>query len=258
MIDGLRAKAYVPAMKTLIPSDATSKALESDTDSGREDQSLHDEILTRLRDHIVEGHIPDGDRMPERQLCEMLGISRTPLREALKVLASEGLVELLPNRGARVRQLSEHDLGELFDVMGGLEALAGRLACENISDAEIAEIERLHYEMYGFYLHRDMHGYFRVNQLIHQKIVEASRNATLQSAYANFAGRIRRIRYSANFARKRERWAEAMREHETILEALRRRAGSELSDILFHHLRNKRTAAVEHLKADSVATPEPA
>ena len=79
----------------------------------------------RLRDHIVEGNIPDGGRIPERQLCEMLGISRTPLREALKVLAAEGLVELLPNRGARVRALSEQDLGELFDVMGGLEGLGG-------------------------------------------------------------------------------------------------------------------------------------
>jgi DNA-binding GntR family transcriptional regulator len=243
-------------MKPLIPSDATSTAVAAGAVPDREDQSLHDEILARLRDHIVEGNIADGGRVPERQLCEMLGISRTPLREALKVLASEGLVELLPNRGARVRQLSEHDLVELFDVMGGLEGLAGRLACENISDAEIAEIERLHYEMYGFYLHRDMHGYFRVNQLIHQKIVEASRNAVLLNTYANFAGRIRRVRYSANFARKRERWGEAMREHETILDALRRRAGSELSDILFVHLRNKRTAAVEHLKAGEPAASE--
>src|SRR3981081_493124 len=74
-------------MKPLIPSDATSTELGADANPDREDQSLHDEILTRLRDHIVEGNIPDGDRMPERQLCEMLGISRTPLREALKVLA---------------------------------------------------------------------------------------------------------------------------------------------------------------------------
>src|ERR1700745_4446213 len=154
-----------PAMKPMIPSDATSKAIGSRDDSAREDLSLHDEILTRLRDHIVEGNIPDGSRVPERQLCEMLKISRTPLREALKVLASEGVVELLPNRGARVRQLSEQDIAELFDIMGGLEGLAGRLACENITDSEIAEIERLHYEMYGFYLHRDMHNYFHVNQL---------------------------------------------------------------------------------------------
>jgi DNA-binding GntR family transcriptional regulator len=245
----------VPAMKPMIPNDTAALALG---ESAPEEQSLHDEILARLRDHIVEGNIPDGGRVPERQLCEMLGISRTPLREALKVLAAEGLVELLPNRGARVRALSEQDLGELFDVMGGLEGLAGRLACENITDEEIAEIERLHYEMYGFYLHRDMHGYFHINQLIHQKIVEASRNETLKAAYANFAGRIRRVRYSANFARKRERWGEAMREHETILEALRRRAGNELSDILFHHLRNKRTAAVEHHKTGEGTTSEPA
>ena len=243
------------AMKPLIPSDATSTAVGADT--GREDLSLHDETLARLRDHIVEGNIPGGARVPERQLCEMLAISRTPLREALKVLASEGLVELLPNRGARVRQLSEHDLGELFEVMGGLEGLAGRLACENITDAEIAEIERLHYEMYGFYLHRDMHGYFRVNQLIHQRIVEAARNAVLLGTYSSFAGRIRRVRYSANFARQRERWGEAMREHEAILDALRRRAGSELSDILFEHLRNKRTAAVEHLRAGDPLPSEP-
>src|SRR5439155_353224 len=87
--------------------------------------------------------IPDGGRVPERELCAMFGISRTPLREALKVLASEGLVDLLPNRGARVRQLSERELGELFDVMGGLEGLAGRLACENVTDEEIAGIEHL-------------------------------------------------------------------------------------------------------------------
>jgi DNA-binding GntR family transcriptional regulator len=240
----------------MVPNAPPSLALNADRLG--EDQSLHDEILARLRDHIVEGNIADGERVPERQLCEMLGISRTPLREALKVLAAEGLVELLPNRGARVRALSERDLGELFDVMGGLEGLAGRLACEHITDAEITEIERLHYEMYGFYLHRDMHAYFHVNQLIHQKIVEASRNETLKSAYANFAGRIRRVRYSANFARKRERWGEAMREHETILEALRRRAGGELSDILFKHLRNKRTAAVEHLKTAHQIASDPA
>ena len=110
-------------------------------------------------------------------------------------VAAEGLIELLPNRGARVRQLSQRDLEELFDVMAGLESLAGRLACEAITDEEIAAIERLHYEMYGHYLHRDMHGYFQTNQQIHESIVAAARNATLKTTYANFAGRIRRVRY---------------------------------------------------------------
>jgi len=218
--------------------------------------SLHGEILSRLRDFIVEGNIEDGARIPERRLCDLFGVSRTPLREALKVLASEGLVDLLPNRGARVRQLSASDLTELFDVMGGLEALAGRLACEKITDAEFAEIERLHHEMYSAYLKRDMHGYFHCNQLIHQHIVTSARNSALSATYASFAGQIRRVRYSANFVSKRDRWAEAMREHEGILDALRRRDGRELSEILFRHLRNKETAALDFLK-DSVAPYEP-
>lgn len=205
--------------------------------------SLHEGLLVALRDFIVEGNLADGARVPERALCERFNISRTPLREALKVLAAEGLIELLPNRGARVRELSPEDVRELFDVMGGLEALAGRLACERISEVEFAEIERVHHEMYRFYLRRDMHGYFHCNQVIHQLIVAAAGNATLSATYAGLAGRIRRVRYSANLAKDRDRWGEAMREHEAILDALRRRAGSELSDILFVHLRNKQKAA---------------
>ncbi|KQP92334.1 GntR family transcriptional regulator [Methylobacterium sp. Leaf113] len=205
--------------------------------------SLHGTLLANLRDYIVEGNLAPGARVPERLLCERFGISRTPLREALKVLASEGLIDLLPNRGARVRQLGADEMVALFDVMGGLEALAGRLACEKISDAAYAEIERLHHEMYASYLRRDLHGYFACNQAIHDRIVRAADNEPLATTYANFAGRLRRVRYSANLDQNRDRWGEAMREHEEILDALHRRAGHELSDILFRHLRNKRKAA---------------
>jgi DNA-binding GntR family transcriptional regulator len=218
--------------------------------------SLHGEILPRLRDFIVEGNLGDGARIPERQLCDMFGVSRTPLREALKVLASEGLIDLLPHRGARVRALGARELAELFDVMGGLEALAGRLACERITPTEFSEIEQMHHQMYRFYLNRDMPAYFRCNQLIHEKIVAAARNAALSSAYASLAGRIRRVRYAANLAQKRDRWGEAVREHEAILDSLRRRDGLELSDILFRHLRNKQAAAIEYL--DDARDGEPA
>jgi DNA-binding GntR family transcriptional regulator len=218
--------------------------------------SLHGEILARLRDYIVEGNLAGGARIPERQLCDLFGISRTPLREALKVLASEGLVDLLPNRGARVRELSALDLAELFDVVGGLEALAGRLACENITNEEFSEVERLHHEMYRFYLHRDMHGYFQRNQSIHQKIVAAARNCVLSTIYAGFSGRVRRVRHSANLTLKRDRWGEAMREHEAILDALRRRAGEELSNILFQHLRDTQSAAVAFLEEGRLEVPD--
>jgi DNA-binding GntR family transcriptional regulator len=221
--------------------------------------SLHDEVLARLREFIVEGNLAPGARVPERLLCERFGISRTPLREALKVLASEGLIDLLPNRGARVRRIGEQEIVELFDVMGGLEALAGRLACERITDEAFAEIERLHHEMYGYYLRRDLHGYFACNQAIHDRIVAAAGNGPLSATYAGFTGRLRRARYSANLDANRDRWGEAMREHEEILDALRRRAGAELSDILFRHLRNKRKAAADREAAQPFSSePSPA
>ena len=223
------------------------KARSAKSSKAANGKSLHGEILTKLRDYVVEGGLLDGERIPERQLCESFGISRTPLREALKVLAAEGLIDLLPNRGARVRNLGRVELRELFDVMGGLEALAGRLACENITDAELAEIEKLHHEMYAYYLRRDMHAYFDCNQKIHEKILLVARNERLAQAYAAVAHQLRRSRYSANLAHTRDRWGEAMREHEAILDALNRRAGSELSEIFFRHLRNKGTAAIAHM-----------
>lgn len=226
-------------------TDLVEPSLPGEGERVRSGAWLHGELLTALRDFIVEGHLADGARVPEKELCERFSVSRTPLREALKVLASEGLIDLLPNRGARIRPLRLEDVRELFDVMGGLEALAGRLACEHIADEEIAEIERLHCEMYGFYLRRELHGYFRCNQAIHLAIVKAARNAALAETYQALSARLRRSRYSANLDQHRDRWGEAMREHEAMLDALRRRDGRTLSDIMFLHLRNKLVAAID-------------
>ncbi|HWX05625.1 MAG TPA: GntR family transcriptional regulator, partial [Bradyrhizobium sp.] len=101
---------------------------------------LHEEVVSRIRAILLDGEITPGARIPERELCERLQISRTPLREALKVLAAEGLVQLLPNRGSRAAKLTDKDVRDLFEVCQGLEALAGELACERITDAEIDEI----------------------------------------------------------------------------------------------------------------------
>lgn len=210
--------------------------------------SLHEGILAHLRRYLVEGNLPEGARVPERQLCEAMGVSRTPMREALKVLAAEGLVELLPNRGARVRSYSENDVRELFEVLGGLEALAGRLACERGTDAEIQAIEALHFEMYAAYMRRDLPAYFDLNQKIHRAIVLAAQNEMLASACASYSARMQRLRYTANRESGTDRWGEAMREHELILDALRRRAGVELGDLLFRHLENKRAAALRVLE----------
>ena len=202
-----------------------------------ERQSLHDAVTGRLRDMIVEGEFPPGLRLPERALCETFGISRTPLREALKVLASEGLLELAPHRGARVAGLTATDVDELFPVMGALEALAGELACARITEMELAEIRALHYQMVLHHRLDERPPYFELNQKIHEKILEAARNPTLTASYNNLSGRIRRARYTANI--NTARWAQAVGEHEEMLEALDARDGARLAEIFKRHLRNK-------------------
>jgi len=205
--------------------------------NGSRRPNLHDTVVARLRDLIVEGALAPGARIAERQLCESLGVSRTPLREALKVLASEGLVELLPNRGARVARLDERDVEDMFQVMGALEALAGTLACAQMTEGELAEIAALHYEMLAQYTRRKLPEYFRLNQAIHAAIVAAARNPVLMTTYQSLAGRIRRARYFANLSD--ERWRHAVEEHEAILDALRARDGARLAELLAEHLRNK-------------------
>jgi DNA-binding GntR family transcriptional regulator len=223
----------------------STHTLNSEHDAAPE--SLHDEILGRLRDFIVEGHLAPGERVPERQLCETFGVSRTPLRESLKVLAAEGLVELTPNRGARIREFTSEDIREFFEMMAGLESTAGRLACERITEEAIAEIEALHYQMYGHYMRRELPEYFRLNQLIHERIMTAAGNRALGATYRGLTARMRRLRYSANTIR-RDRWGQAMREHEQIVDALRRRDGKALAEILHDHLMNKWRAATEALQ----------
>lgn len=225
------------------PENLGTADLDKDKSAAIQSTSLHKELLDQLRDYLIEGHLADGSRIPERILCERFGVSRTPLREALKVLASEGMIELLPNRGARVRKLDEQELRELFDLMGGLEALAGRLACVNITEEEIQNIEQMHQEMYLYYLRRDLAAYFRKNQEIHRAIVKAAGNRVLSELYHSVTARIRRERYVANLSGQYDRWGAAMREHEAILDALRRRSGNELGEILFQHLRNKLVAS---------------
>lgn len=208
--------------------------------------SLHDELVVALRDLIVEGELAPGSRVPERELCDRFGVSRTPLREALKVLASEGLLELLPNRGAQVARLTIEDLDEMFPVMGALEALAGELACARITDTEVAEIKALHYQMVLHYTRRELPEYFRLNQRIHERILEIAGNATLARMYRSLAGRVRRARYVANMTQAR--WERAVEEHEAILDAVSRRDGPRLARILKLHLQNKCETVKESLR----------
>jgi DNA-binding GntR family transcriptional regulator len=213
---------------------------------------LHEGAADRLRDLIVQGQLPPGVRLNERLLTAQLGVSRTPLREAFKVLATEGMVDLLPNRGAVVSQMDPIRLSESLAVMGALEALAGELACRNATDAQINEIRALHYEMLAYHARGDLAGYFKFNQAIHLKIVKYSGNAVLYNIYRQLNGNVRRARYMANLSK--ERWDAAVREHDDILAALGARDIRRIKALLSDHLAHKLASVLAALpETDSLA-----
>ena len=200
-------------------------------------RALHDELAGRLREMIIDGRLEPGARLQERSLCEQFDVSRTPIREALKVLSAEGLIELTPNRGASVTELTLSDLAEAFPIMGALEALAGELACARMSAAQIKRVRKLHERMVGYYRAQRLKDYFRANEAIHQAIADAAGNTTLSNMLDGLSGRVRRARFRANVTP--ERWAEAIEEHELMMEALEGRDGQRLGEVLKQHLENK-------------------
>jgi DNA-binding GntR family transcriptional regulator len=184
-------------------------------------QSLHAQATDQLRDMIVEGELAPGARIGEAELCAQLGISRTPLREALKVLASEGLVELLPHRGARVTQVTAEQVGELFEVIAALEGLAAELAARRLTDRDLERLQAMHDRMAQCHAERRRHDYFRLNHKMHQLIVALAGNGVLAATHEQLMVRARRSRYQAILSL--ERWDEAMAEHVALMDALSRR-----------------------------------
>ncbi len=206
-------------------------------------QALHQEVAVRLRQRIVEGAIAPGSKLNERELSELLQVSRTPLREAIKMLASEGLVELLPNRGAVAAQLSTQDVIDTFEVISGLEGQSGELAAQRISDAELAEIRALHYEMLAAFTRRDLSTYYRLNATIHERINAAAHNPVLAQTYRTVNARLQALRFRSNFDERK--WQRAVEEHEEMVERLAARDAVGMQALLVQHLKNKRDVVLE-------------
>ncbi len=204
---------------------------------------LHDTVVEHLRNFIVEGTLEPGQKLNERELCEMLGISRTPLREALKVLEVEGLVEIAPNRGASVSKMSEAEIRETFELMSGLEAFSGELACERITAEEIDAIKALHYAMLACRAQQDLPGYYSRNREIHDRINLAARNAALRQTYLAINRRLQALRFRSNF--HSGKWDRAIHDHSDMIEALEARDGKRLALILRRHLLDKRDTVLQ-------------
>ncbi len=209
--------------------------------------ALHEQVAHRLRQMLVENRIAPGAKLNERELSEILNVSRTPLREAIKMLAAEGLVELLPNRGAIAVELTEADVRNTFEVMAGLEAQSGELAALRITDDELQEIKAMHYEMLAAYTRQDLPTYYRLNAAIHNAVNLAAKNPVLTATYQQVNARLQALRFRSN--QDGEKWKAAVKEHEQMISALQARDPAAMRAVLMSHLNNKRDVVIEQLRA---------
>jgi len=216
-------------------------------------RGLHEQVAARLRTMLVEGAIAPGAKLNERELSERLGISRTPLREAIKQLAAEGLVDLLPNRGAVAVKLDEEDVRHTFEVLAGLEGLSGELAAARVTDAEVAELRALHYEMLACFSRRDLSGYYRLNARIHTAINEAAANPVLSNTYRSINARVQSLRFRTN--QNEAKWKHAVEEHEQMIDALSKRDAEAMRKVLVSHVLRKRDTVLELLRAGEIYPP---
>lgn len=226
---------------------------ETTATDDRQKGQLTSSVTARMRNMIVTGVLAPGQRIKERELCETLQVSRTPVREAIKTLLQEDLLRGLPNRSAVVAELDPDEVRDLVTVVATIEGLAGELACRTATDQRIAEIAALHHQMTVHQIREQMAEYFHVNKRFHRQIVEAADNAVLLRIWDMLALRVDRARFSSNLWP--ERWPQAIREHQEIVEALIARDADRTAKLMRQHVTNGLSLVVKSLSGDATSAP---
>ncbi|HQX83292.1 MAG TPA: GntR family transcriptional regulator [Vicinamibacterales bacterium] len=202
--------------------------------------ALYQEVAERLRERIFSHELPPGTWVDEQALAEHYGISRTPLREALKVLASEGLVTLKPRRGCYVTEISERDLDEVFSVMALLEGESARVCADRASDADLQRLRDVHADLERAATASDINGFFEANQAFHLSIHEIADNRWLLHVIEDLRKVIKLSRHHSLFSEGR--LEQSLAEHRDILEALLARDATMAETRMRSHIRSGRAA----------------
>jgi DNA-binding GntR family transcriptional regulator len=204
---------------------------------------------------IRKGALVRGQRIIEADLCAQIGVSRTPLREALRVLESEGLVELTPHKGVHIRQPSMNEIQEMFEVMGVLEGTCARLAVQKMTAAAWRKIERLHQKLEVHYQKGDRERYIAVNNVLHALIQELAGNRVLDDIVHRLREKVALYRHQQIYEPRR--FDQSIREHREILDALRRRDLHAAELRMKRHLERQCKALIHiYEKRDTGETPK--
>lgn len=205
--------------------------------------SLHDEVAATLRGRIFAGELLPGDFLDEVELADSLKISRTPLREALKVLSAEGLVRHEPRRGCFVNQVTEQDLDEIFPVIALLEGRCAFEAALHATDADLAALDVLHERLNRHAKARRINEYYETNFAIHEAIITLANNRWL----AQVIGDLRKIVKLARLQQLHApgRLEQSLSEHMAVFAALKARDADGAEAAMRTHLTRQRAALRE-------------
>jgi GntR family transcriptional regulator, rspAB operon transcriptional repressor len=201
-----------------------------------ERQPLAERIAEQVRRLILVESLPPAAVITEREMAAMLGVSRTPLREALRILAGEGLVEIAPHRRPRVADPSIAEILQLLVVQGALEGLAGAIACQKATDVQLADIAALHAEMVKISDNSDPLDFFDLDMAFHKKIVAASENVPLLRTHAEYNARLYRARFISS--RRPDGRPTTLDQHREVAEALIARDANRARAALRAHLQS--------------------
>ena len=207
---------------------------------------LRDVVFNTLRQAILRGELKPGERLMEIQLANKLGVSRTPIREAIRKLELEGLVLMIPRRGAEVAEITEKSLRDVLEVRGALEELAVKLACQKITDAQIAELRAAEKEFEMALQSGDVTVYAEADVKFHDVIYRATDNQRLIQLLFNL--REQMYRYRVEYLKREEAHETLLVEHKRIIETIANRDMEAAVDAVCKHIDNQVSAVIDTIR----------
>ena len=209
---------------------------------------LRDVVFNTLRQAILKGELKPGERLMEIALAEKLGVSRTPIREAMRKLELEGLVVMIPRRGAQVANITEKDLNDVLEVRITLENMAIEKACANMTDADIRKLEQAAEVFQTSTAEGDLVKMAEADVNFHEVIYEAADNKRLMQVLNNLREQI--YRYRVEYLKEGETRDVLVKEHEELTKAIRERDVERAKQLSFQHIENQRMAIMRSIEAE--------
>jgi len=206
---------------------------------------LRDVVFNTLRRAILKGELKPGERLMEIALAEKLGVSRTPIREAMRKLELEGLVVMVPRRGAQVANITEKDLNDVLEVRIALENMAIEKACARITDEEMTALEKAAQDFQNIIENGSLEDLAQADEDFHEQIYQASGNRRLMQVLGILREQI--YRYRIKYLKEEDTYTQLVEEHRQMTQAIREGDVARAQELSFNHLENQRKAIIHSI-----------